>query len=94
MLGAKDLVDTSALASFTTQCQFKFGGIAKVPGDHPDPYHTYLSLAATSIHPPGPEATTSSSWKLKSLDPLINRTDFKIQQQDKIHRVLKLDLLN
>jgi len=75
LLGAKDLVDTSALASFLTQCQFKFGGIAKAPDQHPDPYHTYLSLAAIAIHPPGPEITTAPSWKFKPLDPLLNANE-------------------
>ncbi|KIM78421.1 hypothetical protein PILCRDRAFT_793478 [Piloderma croceum F 1598] len=74
LLGAKDLVTTSALASFLARCQFKFGGIAKSPGEHPDPYHTYLSLAAISIHPPGPDTTTSTSWNIKPLDALINTT--------------------
>jgi len=37
-----------------------------------DPYHTYLSLAAIAIHPPGPEITTAPSWKFKPLDPLLN----------------------
>jgi len=75
ILGAKDLVNTSALASFITQCQFKFGGIAKAPGEHPDPYHTYMSLAAISIHPPRPDTTTSSCWKFNPLDPLINANE-------------------
>ena len=93
LLGADDLLDTSSLAHFLETCQFKFGGIAKAPGEHPgrqnmqlsasiiafiyilDPYHTYLSLAALSTHPPGPEATTSESWKFKHLDPLVNAND-------------------
>ncbi|KAH7919069.1 terpenoid cyclases/Protein prenyltransferase [Leucogyrophana mollusca] len=73
ILGDGDLVNESALASFLGSCQFKFGGIAKAPGEHPDPYHTYLSLAALALHPPG-EGTqgTSTSWKLHPLDPLLN----------------------
>jgi len=35
ILGAKDLVDVSAHASFLASCQFKFGGIANEPGQHP-----------------------------------------------------------
>jgi len=71
LLGAKDLIDSSALATFLARCQYKFGGIAKSPGEHPDPYHTYLSLAAISIYPP-PEIATSPSWEFKPLDSLLN----------------------
>ncbi|GAW07887.1 geranylgeranyl transferase type-1 subunit beta [Lentinula edodes] len=58
----------------SASCQFKFGGIAKAPGEHPDPYHTYLSLAALSMFPPPQydNDTNSSTWAFESLDPLIN----------------------
>ncbi|KAE9396109.1 terpenoid cyclases/Protein prenyltransferase [Gymnopus androsaceus JB14] len=61
-------------ASFIANCQFKFGGIAKAPGEHPDPYHTYLSLAALSMFPLDDAHSTSfaSSWVFEPLDPLIN----------------------
>ena len=36
-----------------------------------DPYHTYLSLAATSMFPP-PESTGGGTWTIEPLDPLIN----------------------
>ncbi|KAJ3762747.1 terpenoid cyclases/protein prenyltransferase alpha-alpha toroid [Lentinula raphanica] len=75
ILGAGDLVDSRSLASFLATCQFKFGGIAKAPGEHPDPYHTYLSLAALSMFPPPISATeksNGSSWTFDPLDPLIN----------------------
>jgi hypothetical protein len=35
---------------------------------HTDPYHTYLSIAASSIVSPDP------AWELQPLDPLINAT--------------------
>lgn len=34
MLGATELVDNIALTSFLGNCQFKYGGIAKAPGEH------------------------------------------------------------
>ncbi|KAJ4482494.1 terpenoid cyclases/protein prenyltransferase alpha-alpha toroid [Lentinula aciculospora] len=74
ILGAGDLVNSRSLAVFLSSCQFKFGGISKAPGEHPDPYHTYLSLAALSMFPPPlyDNDTNSSSWAFEPLDPLIN----------------------
>jgi len=71
ILGATELVDNVALASFLGNCQFRFGGIAKAPGEHADPYHTYLSLAAISIFPPS-EFAGGGSWAIEPLDTLIN----------------------
>ncbi|KAH9990286.1 terpenoid cyclases/Protein prenyltransferase [Russula vinacea] len=68
ILGAGDLLDAHALGAFLAQCQYKFGGISKAPGEHPDPYHTYLSIAAAAIITPDP------AWGLQPLDPLINAT--------------------
>ncbi|KAG5644761.1 hypothetical protein DXG03_007669 [Asterophora parasitica] len=76
ILGAGDLVDKRALAKFMVECQFKYGGIAKAPGENPDPYHTYLSLAALSIYSPAsvmnPDNINTASWILDPLDPLLN----------------------
>ncbi|KZT28744.1 terpenoid cyclases/Protein prenyltransferase [Neolentinus lepideus HHB14362 ss-1] len=69
ILGVKALVDSGPLTQFLAKCQFKFGGIAKAPGEHSDPFHTYLSLAALGIYPP---AVPEESWKFDSLDPLLN----------------------
>jgi len=89
ILGARELVDNIALASFLGTCQFKYGGISKAPGEHagrviapplllihdenhfPDPYHTYLSLAAIAMFPP-PESAGGGTWAIEPLDPLIN----------------------
>ena len=38
ILGVGNLVDHEANASFIDTCQFKFGGIAKAPDEHPGPY--------------------------------------------------------
>ncbi|XP_006462448.1 hypothetical protein AGABI2DRAFT_72409 [Agaricus bisporus var. bisporus H97] len=68
------LVETKTLASFLADSQFKFGGIAKCPGEHPDPYHTYLSIAALCMYPPSPLAADEKpdSWEFPELDPLLN----------------------
>lgn len=73
ILGAKELVSELSIVSYIASCQFKFGGIAKVPGDHPDPYHTYLSLAASAQYPV-PEVIGADTWLLPALDPLLNAT--------------------
>lgn len=35
ILGAGEFVDAEANAAFLSECQFKFGGIAKAPEEHP-----------------------------------------------------------
>ncbi|OAX40430.1 terpenoid cyclases/Protein prenyltransferase [Rhizopogon vinicolor AM-OR11-026] len=72
VLDAGDLVDEAAMSSFIASCQFKYGGIAKTPGEHPDPYHTYLALAAVALLPPNPSG--GASWEICPLDPLLNAT--------------------
>ncbi|KAI9509992.1 terpenoid cyclases/protein prenyltransferase alpha-alpha toroid [Russula earlei] len=66
ILGAVDLLDARALCGFLAQCQYKFGGISKAPGENPDPYHTYLSIAAATI------VSADPAWGLQPLDPLLN----------------------
>ncbi|KAJ7668352.1 terpenoid cyclases/protein prenyltransferase alpha-alpha toroid [Mycena rosella] len=74
ILGAADLIDAELHASFLGSCQFKYGGIAKAPGENPDPYHTYLSIAALTMYPPNVpgEGSLSKSWDFETLDPLLN----------------------
>ncbi|KAJ7252752.1 terpenoid cyclases/protein prenyltransferase alpha-alpha toroid [Mycena haematopus] len=81
VLGAVDLIDAESHASFIATCQFKFGGIAKVPDEHPDPYHTYLSIAALTLFPPHvpDEGPIAKSWKFVSLDPLLNGSEETIK---------------
>ncbi|KAF5315135.1 hypothetical protein D9619_007231 [Psilocybe cf. subviscida] len=76
ILGAESLVDSTTLATFLARCQFKYGGIAKAPGETPDPYHTYMALAAISMYPPQVQgdAATIDSWRFAPLDPLLNAT--------------------
>ncbi|KAI0759362.1 terpenoid cyclases/Protein prenyltransferase [Trametes elegans] len=73
ILDAGDLVDERAMADFLARCQFKFGGLAKAPGENPDPYHTYLSLAILSILPAN--HGDDESWTLPRLDALVNATE-------------------
>ncbi|KAN0087652.1 Terpenoid cyclases/protein prenyltransferase alpha-alpha toroid [Tylopilus felleus] len=73
ILGAREFVCESSLSKFIASCQFKFGGISKAPKEHPDPYHTYLSLAAVAMYPP--LSSVEGSWKLQPLDPLLNANE-------------------
>ncbi|KAJ6550530.1 terpenoid cyclases/protein prenyltransferase alpha-alpha toroid [Mycena sp. CBHHK59/15] len=77
ILDASELVDHDAQAKFLASCQFKFGGIAKAPGEDPDPYHTYLSVAALTLYPPSEPGDRSNvrSWNFEMLDPLLNARD-------------------
>ncbi|CAL1713643.1 unnamed protein product [Somion occarium] len=72
ILGVGDLVDRTAFLSYLASCQFKFGGIGKAPEDRPDPYHTYLSLAALALFP---LEDADPSWKLPRLNALWNTTE-------------------
>ncbi|TDL19749.1 terpenoid cyclases/Protein prenyltransferase [Rickenella mellea] len=72
ILGAANEVDEASNADFLNRCQFRTGGIAKTPNEVPDPYHTYLSLAALAMYPPKTENLT---WSLPRLDPLLNATE-------------------
>ncbi|TBU21837.1 terpenoid cyclases/Protein prenyltransferase [Dichomitus squalens] len=73
ILGEGDLVNERTLTEFLANCQFKFGGIAKAPGERPDPYHTYLSLAILAILPA--DHGNDETWKLPRLNPLWNATE-------------------
>ncbi|KAH8086008.1 terpenoid cyclases/Protein prenyltransferase [Cristinia sonorae] len=83
ILGASGLVDNRALATFLSTCQFKFGGIAKAPEERPDPYHTYMAIAALAIYPP---EDADESWTLPEMNALWNTTDETAQWiRDHIH---------
>ncbi len=66
VLQSDHLIDAQANAQYIEECQFRFGGIAKVPEEMPDPYHTYLGLASVCLCPPGGE------FGLPEMDPLLN----------------------
>ncbi|KAI0694847.1 terpenoid cyclases/Protein prenyltransferase [Earliella scabrosa] len=71
IIGAGDLVDECAMAEFLSQCQFKYGGLAKAPGERPDPLHAYLSLATLGILP----SRLDVSWDLPRINALWNATE-------------------
>ncbi|KAJ7180618.1 terpenoid cyclases/protein prenyltransferase alpha-alpha toroid [Mycena filopes] len=79
VLGAPDLIDAELHARFIASCQLKYGGIAKTPGEDPDPYHTYLSIAALTMYPPSApddDGPVAASWgSFDTLDPLLNATE-------------------
>ncbi|PIL35158.1 hypothetical protein GSI_02947 [Ganoderma sinense ZZ0214-1] len=77
ILGHGDLVNERAMADFLANCQFKFGGLAKAPGERPDPYHTYLSLAILAILPS--DHGEDETWKVARLDPWWNATESTAQ---------------
>ncbi|KAI0315596.1 terpenoid cyclases/protein prenyltransferase alpha-alpha toroid [Amylostereum chailletii] len=78
ILGQKDLLDARALAQFFARCQHKYGGVAKAPGESPDPYHTYLSAAMIAITPPSTH-DVDPTWMLSTVDSLINSTAETVQ---------------
>ncbi|KAJ6554922.1 terpenoid cyclases/protein prenyltransferase alpha-alpha toroid [Mycena vulgaris] len=74
ILGAQDKLNAYAFTQFIAGCQFPFGGIAKAPGLHPDPYHTYLALAAVAMYAPrlANSAKGYGQWDFTPFDPLLN----------------------
>ncbi|CUA67607.1 geranylgeranyl transferase type-1 subunit beta [Rhizoctonia solani] len=76
ILEAPQCVDTEANAKFISECQFQFGGIAKVPDDRPDPLHSYLSIASLALYPP---TTGDKSWLMQPLVPALNAEESTAQ---------------
>ncbi|KAF7365623.1 Terpenoid cyclases/Protein prenyltransferase [Mycena venus] len=74
ILGAHDKINAYAFTQFIAACQFPFGGIAKAPGQPPDVYHTYLSLAAAAMYAPRLElsARAYGQWEFGPFNPLLN----------------------
>ncbi|KAJ6477181.1 terpenoid cyclases/protein prenyltransferase alpha-alpha toroid [Mycena vitilis] len=74
ILGAQDKINDYAFTQFIAACQFPFGGLAKAPGQHPDVYHTYLSLAAAAMYAPRlePSVRGYGQWDFAPFDPLLN----------------------
>lgn len=50
ILGQGGLVHSAEDVSFLLSAQSPMGGFGKEPEDYPDPYHSYLALAALAIH--------------------------------------------
>eukprot|EP00965_Chrysotila_dentata_P082823 2732471-Pleurochrysis_carterae.AAC.1 len=45
----RSLTHLDALSQFAHRCQYKYGGIAKCTGSHPDVLHTYFALCGLSL---------------------------------------------
>ncbi|SPO30908.1 related to Type I protein geranylgeranyltransferase beta subunit [Ustilago trichophora] len=57
LLWQHGVIDSQADAGYVLSAQSRVGGIAKIPGDHPDLLHTYLGLASLALHQPGSAET-------------------------------------
>lgn len=62
ILGRDDLVNTEENRSFLLSAQSPMGGFGKEPGEYPDPYHSYLALAALAM------MVSCGDLELKKLD--------------------------
>lgn len=49
ILGHYDVVPALRLRKFHASCAFAFGGFAKLPGEHPDILHSFMSILAHSM---------------------------------------------
>ncbi|WWD05999.1 hypothetical protein V865_004084 [Kwoniella europaea PYCC6329] len=49
ILGHSNLINRDADRTFLLSAQFPLGGFGKEPEDYPDPFHSYLALAALSL---------------------------------------------
>jgi geranylgeranyl transferase type-1 subunit beta len=65
-LEGEELVNRSLDRKFLLSAQYPMGGIAKEPDEYPDPFHSYLALAALAL---GDEAGV---LEMKKLDPIWN----------------------
>lgn len=69
ILGHPELVKREANRSFLLSSQFPIGGFGKEPEDYPDPYHSYLALAALAL---SHSSSREENLGLKELDPRWN----------------------
>ena len=77
--GRYDLVNKTEDRSFLLSAQSPTGGFGKEPEDYPDPYHSYLALAALALH---------GVDDLRLLEPNWNVTrDTKVWIQAEVQRV-------
>jgi geranylgeranyl transferase type-1 subunit beta len=67
ILGHSDIVDSETNRAFLLSSQSPLGGFGKEPGDYPDPFHSYLALAALALSHSGRELALGeldASWNL------------------------------
>lgn len=67
-MGRDDLIDHDANKAFLLSAQSPLGGFGKEPEDYPDPYHSYLALAALSLSLNRFGEDKENSFGLKTLD--------------------------
>jgi len=70
ILGLHNLLSTFHDVEWLLTCQTSVGGISKTPDDLPDVMHSYLALAALSMH--ALEDDERVKGKLKPIDPGLN----------------------
>lgn len=70
ILGLHDLISIQHDVEWLLDCQTSVGGIAKTPDDLPDVMHSYLALAALSMHGQGGNSTVKDM--LKPIDARLN----------------------
>jgi geranylgeranyl transferase type-1 subunit beta len=65
ILGADVIINKDEDKDFLLSAQSPMGGFGKEPEDYPDPYHSYLALAALALH-------QDPLVALKTLDAQLN----------------------
>ncbi|WVR03318.1 hypothetical protein IAU60_000309 [Kwoniella sp. DSM 27419] len=79
ILGHADLVNRDADRSFLLSAQYPLGGFGKEPEDYPDPFHSYLAIAALALThgdaSAGDAESSASDLKLRSLRVRWNVSD-------------------
>jgi geranylgeranyl transferase type-1 subunit beta len=71
ILGIHHLISIPHDVEWLLDCQASIGGISKTPDDHPDVMHSYLALAALSLHAQEGESEALRG-KLKPIDARLN----------------------
>lgn len=66
ILGQGHAINDEENRSFLLSAQSPMGGFGKEPEEYPDPYHSYLALAALAMVPSSTWSTWSSSPDLGS----------------------------
>nr|ODN87186.1 geranylgeranyl transferase type-1 subunit beta [Cryptococcus depauperatus CBS 7841] len=74
IMGHTDLINHESDKIFLLSAQFPLGGFGKEPEDYPDPYHSYLALAALSLS----QDISSSELAPLANEPVDNREQLKI----------------
>jgi geranylgeranyl transferase type-1 subunit beta len=74
VLGIHHLTSIPHDVQWLLSCQTSIGGISKTPDDHPDVMHSYLALAALSLHAQEDEqdGETAIRGLIKPIDARLN----------------------